>query len=963
MKKNYWLNDLPGRIAKVVQAVIVAGLSCILFGFSGFRAGGTAEVLLADNGQAIHSIVVGSGASERTREAAGDLAEYLGRVVGGEFEVKTGDGATGIAVGSYKDFPVLELQDLFDSDNISRRDEFLLRTHDEGVYLVGATDLAAQHAVWDFLYRIGYRQFFPTDTWEYVPQEPDLKIMLNDFEQPDFYNRNGPRAAAWGDSELWSRWHDRNRITSSFILNTGHSYNGIINRNKQAFNEHPEYLSLVGGVRGGGQGDKFCISNENLRHLVVEDARNQIKANPDINSISMDPSDGSDWCECEACAEMGSVSDRVVILSNEVAEAVNDLGYGEKYVGIYAYNDHSPPPNVDLHPKVIVSIATSFIRGGYTLEDLINGWSERSEILGIRDYYATYVWDQGLPRKGSGGSVDYLVENIPSYYGKGIRFMNANSTDAWIAYGLGYYLSARLLWDVDEAEQIDELIDDFLSKSFGDAHEPMRGFYNMIALDYESLHTNKDLLAHMYGYIKEARELTGDPKVHARLDELALYTRYVELWFNLNNIVEQDARDKAAQDLFCHAYRMQGSMMVDIQALYRYLIRIEINIPGSANPGNLIVGRQLEDMAPWKSSREFTGDEIAQFITDGVANYKKDNMGFKPISFSEDLVPAKEMLNLPEVSTGDLGRFNRFRGLQKMFTWFNPDDNRELHMAVTGGLIEYYRDRGNVRFKLFSPREENFDPVYTDENVPPNGETYQVVLKSPYEGLHELEWNDGDDQTWVSWEEGIPMTVKSSVIEPANLLDNRMLYFYVPKGTEIVGGFTRGNNNGRTQVHDGNGNQVFVMDKVEGGEGYFSIPVPIGQDGKLWSFRRAYGTQVLMTVPPYLARNEKELLLPREVVEADRLISKGNNVTNQNGTINVYPNPAKDLLYIHIKDNYEETEGIAIFNAEGKCVKILSSGEIYSGIKIIDISTFLPDLYFVQVKFKDRIITKKIIKL
>ena len=61
MKKNYWLNDLPGRIAKVVQAVIVAGLSCILFGFSGFRAGGTAEVLLADNGQAIHSIVVEIG--------------------------------------------------------------------------------------------------------------------------------------------------------------------------------------------------------------------------------------------------------------------------------------------------------------------------------------------------------------------------------------------------------------------------------------------------------------------------------------------------------------------------------------------------------------------------------------------------------------------------------------------------------------------------------------------------------------------------------------------------------------------------------------------------------------------------------------------------------------------------------------------------------------------------------------
>jgi hypothetical protein len=962
MKKNTVWNDLPDKFAKAVQVVIVTGLIYIHFGFSGFGTGGAAEVLLADNGQAVHSIVVGSGASERTLKAAGDLAEYLGRIVGDEFEVKTGDGTTGIAVGSYKDFPLLELESLFNSDDITRRDEFLLRTHDGGVYLIGATDLAAQHAVWDFLYRIGYRQFFPTDTWEHVPQDPDLKIMFNDFEQPDFYNRYGPRAAAWGDSKLWLRWHDRNRITSSFILNTGHSYNNIINRNKQAFNEHPEYLSLVNGVRGGGQGDKFCISNKNLRQLVVEDAIKQIEANPGINSISMDPSDGSDWCECEACAEMGSVSDRVVLLSNEVAEAINGLGYGEKYVGIYAYNDHSPPPSVNVHSKVIVNIATSYIKGGYTLEDLINGWSERADILGIRDYYSTYVWDQGLPRKGRGGSIEYLVEKIPYFYGKGIRFMNANSTDAWIAYGLGYYISARLLWDVDEAEQIDTLIDDFLSKSFGEAREPMRQFYTLIALDYESLHTNKGLLALMYGYIKEARELTNDPKVHTRLDELALYTRYVELWFNLKNIEEQDARDKAAQDLFCHAYRMQGSMMVDIQALYRYLSRININIPGSADPGNLIVGKQLEDMAPWKSSKTFTIDEIAQFITGGVANFKKDVMDFKPISFSEDLVPAKEMLNLPEVSTGDLGRFNRFRGHQKMFTWFNPVYNRELHLAVTGGLIEHYRDRGNVRFKLFSPREAKPDPVYTDESVPPDGETYQVILKSPYEGLHQLEWNDGDDQTLINWEEGTYMTVKSGMIEPARLLDNRTLYFYVPKGTEIVGGFTRGNNNGRTQVHNGDGTLVFTMDKVEGGEGYFSIPVPKGQDGKLWSFRKGYGTQILLTVPPYLARNEKELLLPREVVEADRLISTGNNVMNQNGIIHIYPNPAKDFLNIHMKENKEEPEGIAIFNTKGKCVKKLSFGEYNSGIKTIDVSSFSPDLYIVQVKFKDRIITKKIIK-
>jgi hypothetical protein len=49
---------------------------------------------------------------------------------------------------------------------------------------------------------------------------------------------------------------------------------------------------------------------------------------------------------------------------------------------------------------------------------------------------------------------------------------------------------------------------------------------------------------------------------------------------------------------------------------------------------------------------------------------------------------------------------------------------------------------------------------------------------------------------------------------------------------------------------------------------YFRVAVPGGHDGKLWRFHNSAGLRYLMTVPPYLARNERELLLPREVVEA-----------------------------------------------------------------------------------------------
>jgi len=93
------------------------------------------------------------------------------------------------------------------------------------------------------------------------------------------------------------------------------------------------------------------------------------------------------------------------------------------------------------------------------------------------------------------------------------------------------------------------------------------------------------------------------------------------------------------------------------------------------------------------------------------------------------------------------------------------------------------------------------------------------------------------------------------------------LYFYVPEGTEIVGGFSSGRQRGA--ILDGDGNEVFNFREEMDDEGYFHVQVPEGQDGRLWKFHRCMGRRALLTVPPYMARSAGELLLPREVVEAD----------------------------------------------------------------------------------------------
>ena len=825
-----------------------------------FRLAAAGEpVTLAARGQARFPVVVGPGAGERVRVAAGELAEYLGRIGDAEFAVEQGDGSRGLAVGVFTDFPGLGLAERFDPAELSRREEYLLRSHPHGVCVIGATEGAVEHAVWDLLHRLGYRQFFPTETWEIVPRLETVDIALDVTERPDFYNRSGPRGAGRTvDRAAWQRWHRRNRMTPAFTLNTGHSYGGIIRRNRAAFDAHPEFYALVDGRREYlGADTKFCIANPGLRELVVADAVNAIRQNPDQETISLDPSDGANWCQCDACAAMGGVSDRVVLLANEAAAAVNALGLGEKYVGIYAYNMHSPPPAVDVHPNVVVSIATSFIRGGYTVEQLIEGWSARARIIGIREYHDVHTWSRDLPRRARGGDLRYLTEKIPYFHARGARFMNSENADSWGANGLGYWLSPILLWDVGAAERVDEYVDDFLEKSFGAAREPMREFYELLNRD-RTPRSNEDLLARMYRHVAEARALTDDPAVRARLDDLALYTRYVELYLAYDD-AGGSARQAAFEEVVRFAYRIRNTLMVTARSTYTnvpYRDRA-VSVPDEFD------WSVPEERNAWKSSEPFGDEEISALLRAGVRAHQPTVLDFEPVEYSRELVPAAAALGGADVSTGSFGTF---RGRHAAYTWLRPE-KKELSLRVTGGLIAHYRDRGNVRLSLVSLDAATREPVAVDDSVPPDGNERRVVLRSSHGGLHRLEWSDGGDRTSIVWPENHPMTMISSLEEPASPAGRWTLCFYVPRGTKTIGGFSSATSG---VVVDGDGNAVLRFDDL-GQPGYFRVPVPAGQDGRLWRFENCTGQRLLMTVPPCLARNAKELLLPREVVDADSL--------------------------------------------------------------------------------------------
>ena len=228
-----------------------------------------ATLQLARNGKALLPIVISEKASDATKKVAAEMKQYLDQMSGADFEIKTGDGTSGIVLGNKSEFPTpaldkaLEIVHSFDG-----KEAYAIRTRANKVLLLGATDLAVSHAAYRFLEELGCRWFFPdaTGNWQVIPKTENLKFNRDITDRPAFLERRiwyawslfsdaghpastpeNPRSS-WSDYGDWSR---RNHMAGSFVTNTGHAYEAIACEKAAEFEKHPEYWALVGGKRTG----------------------------------------------------------------------------------------------------------------------------------------------------------------------------------------------------------------------------------------------------------------------------------------------------------------------------------------------------------------------------------------------------------------------------------------------------------------------------------------------------------------------------------------------------------------------------------------------------------------------------------------------------------------------------------------------------------------------------------------
>jgi len=240
---------------------------------------------LAQNGEALLPIIISAKASDATKAVAKELASYLGRISGATFEVKTGDGTSGIVLGSMKDFPTPALGKALEIFNgYDGREAFAIRTRDKKVLLLGATELGASHAAYRFLYELGYRHFFPHKAWQVIPNAPDLKWNRDITDRPQMLARSIWFEAGSGGKEQeadYANWRRHNLAAQSFGVNIGGG--GMSSPfTKEIMDAHPEYAparkQADGTLKRVWEGNwQPELANPGARKVIVDAAVNFFK--------------------------------------------------------------------------------------------------------------------------------------------------------------------------------------------------------------------------------------------------------------------------------------------------------------------------------------------------------------------------------------------------------------------------------------------------------------------------------------------------------------------------------------------------------------------------------------------------------------------------------------------------------------------------------------------------------------
>ena len=459
---------------------------------------------IAENGQALATIVVRKNAPTAEHHAAERLKHYLQQVTGAEFPV-AGRNRHGPALYIGRSSEVDKLLGSFDWNRLET-DGILLRVIDENVILAGQTPRGTLYAVYEFLERVlDCRWLAPGVThlpkravvdvpplqMVYAPallcREPHSHI-LTETEWAVANRANG--ALQDLDETHGGRWVYARHFVHNFFALVPPAVH---------FDKHPEYFSEINGVRchAGGQ---LCLTNPDVLDLATDACRKILQAHPEAAVMTLSQMDWNGWCTCPVCSTVdeaeGSPSGTLLTFVNAVAERL-EKEFPSIWFDTLAYTYSVRPPRT-IRPRANVIIRLCNMGGcdSHPLErcehnrpfvEILRQWSLIAPTIFIWDYHNNFsFYFQPYP------NLDRITIDIAFLAANRVRGYFAQ-LDASPTKGPGDmvelrgYLISRLLWDPTRDGW--GIVDEFCRLYYGPAAEPIRYYLDHLQ-DYPRKNTD-----------------------------------------------------------------------------------------------------------------------------------------------------------------------------------------------------------------------------------------------------------------------------------------------------------------------------------------------------------------------------------------------------------------------------------------------------------------------------------------
>ena len=502
------------------------------------------KLILATKGTAMLPITIPENSGEVIKNAAKELAHYLKRITGATFEIKKGSMPASINLAV---------------DGSLGEEEFVLKSNDQAFSITGGTPRGVFYGVYSFLEDVLGAGFYTAD----VTKLPSMEIL----ELEDLYFTDKPvlefRQIDYPPC-LHAEWRVKNRINGSsgaiaemdqfggmkYYAMFVHTFNRLVDP-EVYFDEHPEYFSLVDGVRLKER-TQLCLTNPDVIAIATENVRKTLRAHPEATLISVSQNDVYNPCQCPACAKLdeenGSHAGSLLYFVNAIAEAIEEE-FPHVVVDTLAYQyTRTPPTNIKPRHNVCVRLCSIECCFGHPMEacyqvsypfaktkktsassfqqDLI-GWGKICNRIYIWDYVTNYrhYWLPFPNLRVLGPNMRFFANNgVKGVYEEG----NPQSVSPDMTE-LRTWLIAKLLWNPEF--DVKKGIYEFTESVYGPAAEEIRAYIALLEKRVEEgdihfgIYENVDI-----GYLdEETVAKAGALMAAAQAKELTLSQRlYVE---------------------------------------------------------------------------------------------------------------------------------------------------------------------------------------------------------------------------------------------------------------------------------------------------------------------------------------------------------------------------------------------------------------------------------------------------